>query len=90
MNEEAPTSPPLPTEATAVENDMDTSEKQWNALAEENSRHQTSEAVSEPDDAAHEHDDGSDANEDDGGILLSYLANVDFFEGLALDTTVAS
>jgi len=75
MNDEHPTHQPsiassaAPSEGATVVNGMESSEKRVNPVLEEHNAGRISEIVSEPEDPAHEHDEGSDANEDEeGGI----------------------
>jgi len=72
MTHETPTSASLPatiTGTTAVGNGVESQEKASSSVpvSVENMVRQASEAVSEVDDPVHEHDETSDANEEDEG-----------------------
>lgn len=57
--------PSTASEATSIENNMETAEISKSSVPEQNGVVRLSEVVSDPDDPTHEHDEASDAQEDE-------------------------
>jgi|SRR5579859_4068387 len=91
-----PSTPPDPEKTLEPEQKQMTNNTENEPPVSENPVRVINEDVSEPDDAGHEHDEGSDFHaadfDENDGIHPSLASpdDTDFFEGVSLDTTVST